>query len=254
MGNNSEITVRADGGVVTVTINRAAKRNALTTAMYTALADAFEAANEDPDVRVLVLTGSGGSFSAGNDLGDFLEAGSVPDGSTSPVRRFQESVIATKAVLIAAVDGPAVGIGATVLLHCDLVYATQRSYLLFPFVDLGLAPEFASSLLLPRLVGARRAAEILLVGARLPAQQAAELGLVNEVLPDPESLEKHIAETVTGLLAKPANSLRATVSLLRDTGTQTPRERLAAESDVFAELLRDPETQTRIRTLKDNRR
>ena len=250
-----EVVSRTDGAVATVTINRPHKRNALTVAMYAALADAVNAANADPAVRVIVLSGSGGSFSAGNDLGDFIAASGSASGreEDQPVRRFQESVLASTAVLIAAVDGPAVGIGATVLLHCDLVYATERSYLQLPFVNLGLVPEFGSSAALTQRVGRARAAEILLFGDRFSAADAREIGLVNAVLPDADALGAHVAERVGALLAKPAASLREIRALVRRREPSDAHERMVLESSIFAALLDDPDTKARITAVLERR-
>jgi len=240
------VSVRREGGVVTLVIDRAAKRNALTFAMYRALGSALRAADADPQVRAVVLTGTDGSFTAGNDLGDFLSGEDVATGEDPAVLAFQRAVLERHKVLVAAVDGAAVGIGATVLLHCDLVYATERSYLRFPFVDLGLVPEFASSLLLPRFVGPRRAAEILLFGEQVPAVDAAELGLVNEVLADHDALVERVAERTAALSAKPAAALDATWELLHGNATDAPRKRMSAESVRFAELLSSTETVSRL--------
>ncbi|HEX3782582.1 MAG TPA: enoyl-CoA hydratase-related protein [Pseudonocardiaceae bacterium] len=252
---SDEIAVGREGQCVTIRINRTDKRNALTFAMYSAAARALEDANADQDVRVVVLTGTGGSFTAGNDLGDFLSGDRTEGtGEQAPVRRFQEAVLNSRAVLIAAVDGPAVGIGATVLLHCDLVYATRRSYLLFPFIDLGLVPEFASSLLLPRLIGPARAAEILLFGERLPAETANQLGLVTTVLPDADALTEHVAERVAALLAKPARALAEVRALLRTRGAEESLARMGLESAAFRAMLRDPDTKARIAAVLAGRR
>ncbi len=254
MIDEAAVLSRTDGALATVTINRPSKRNALTAAMYAALADAVNAASADPDVRVIVLTGAGGSFSAGNDLGDFIAAsGSAEARDDQPVRRFQEAVLASTAVLIAEVDGPAVGIGATVLLHCDLVYATERSYLQFPFVNLGLVPEFGSSALLPQRVGRPRAADILLFGDRFTATRAQEIGLVNDVLPDADALRAHVAERVETLLAKPAGALREIRALLRVAEPSEPHERMVHESGIFTALLDDPDTKARITALLASR-
>jgi enoyl-CoA hydratase/carnithine racemase len=241
--------------VATVTINRPTNRNALTVAMYAALAEAVNAADADPDVRVIVLTGAGGSFSAGNDLGDFIAASGSVAGSDDdkPVRHFQEAVLATTSTLIAAVDGPAIGIGATVLLHCDLVYATERSYLQFPFVNLGLVPEFGSSAVLPQRVGRVRAAEILLFGDRLTAAEAQEIGLVNAVLADADGLNAHVGARVAALLAKPARALREIRALVRRTEPSDAHERMVRESAIFTTLLDDPETKARIAAILDSR-
>jgi enoyl-CoA hydratase/carnithine racemase len=169
------------------------------------------------------------------------------------VRRFQKAILAGTAVLIAAIDGPAVGIGATVLLHCDLVYATERSYLQFPFVNLGLVPEFGSSAVLTQRVGRARAAEILLFGDRISAASAREVGLVNAVLPDAEALKKHVAERVGTLLAKPGRALREIRELVRRTEPSDAHERMLHESDIFAALLDDPDTKARITAVLDSR-
>ncbi|HEX4226682.1 MAG TPA: enoyl-CoA hydratase-related protein [Pseudonocardiaceae bacterium] len=255
MSEEPEVVSRTDGAVATVTINRPAKRNALTVAMYAALADAVDAADADPDVRVIVLTGTGGSFSAGNDLGDFIAASGSAAGhdEDQPVRRFQEAVLASTSVLIAAVDGPAVGIGATVLLHCDLVYATERSYLQLPFVNLGLVPEFGSSAVLTQRVGRLRAADTLLFGDRFTATRAREIGLVNDVLADVDALKAHVAERVTALLAKPARALREIKALVRRREPSDAHERMVHESAIFTALLDDPDTKARITAILDSR-
>lgn len=255
MSEEPEVIARRDGAVLTLTINRPAKRNALTVAMYAALADAINAANADPDVRVIVLTGAGGSFSAGNDLGDFIAASGSAHGRAEdqPVRQFQEAVLASTAVLIAAVDGPAVGIGATVLLHCDLVYATERSYLQLPFVNLGLVPEFGSSAVLPQRIGRARAAEILLFGERFSAATAREAGLVNTVVPDADALKAHVDARVAALLDKPARALREIRALLRHAEPSDPHQRMLHESAIFTALLDDPDTKARITAILDSR-
>ncbi|HEY4017897.1 MAG TPA: enoyl-CoA hydratase-related protein [Pseudonocardiaceae bacterium] len=255
MTENAHVVSRTDGAVATVTINRPHKRNALTAVMYTALADAVNAANADPAVRVIVLTGAGGSFSAGNDLGDFIAASGSAAGQAQdqPVRQFQEAVLASTAVLIAAVDGPAVGIGATVLLHCDLVYATERSYLHLPFVNLGLVPEFGSSAALPQRVGRLRAADILLFGDRFSAATAREIGVVNEVLPDADALDARVAERVAALLAKPARALREIRALVRRSEPSDAHQRMVHESAIFTALLDDPDTKARITAILDSR-
>jgi enoyl-CoA hydratase/carnithine racemase len=240
-----EITTVADGSALTVTINRPAKRNALTTAMYRELAAVLRDAES---ARVVVLTGAGGAFSAGNDLGDFIG----DFGADDSVYQFQQAVLDTKAVLVAAVDGPAVGIGATVLLHCDLVYATENSYLQFPFVNLGVVPEFGSSLVLTQRVGRHRAAELLLFGDRVTAAKAKEFGLVNEVLDDTAALHARVKDRTNALLAKPARALKETKALLH--GTIDPHDQLKRESAVFGELLTDPDTQARIAALTQSRR
>jgi enoyl-CoA hydratase/carnithine racemase len=251
-----EVVVRrGNPGVTTIVINRPAKRNALTLAMYDALADALADCDADAATAAVVLTGTGGSFTAGNDLEDFIAGPYRPaDGGEAPVRRFQEAVLRARPVLVAAVDGPAVGIGATVLLHCDLVYATARSYLRAPFVDLGVVPEFAASLLLPRRIGPQRAAEFLLLGSKFSAERACALGLVNEVLADEGALLARAAEVGAALAAKPATALATTRSLLCGHPDQDVRDRYEEEGRLFAERLADPETAAAMRAVLDRRR
>jgi enoyl-CoA hydratase/carnithine racemase len=245
IGQADLLVERDERGLATLTLNRPTKRNALTNDMYDALAVTLTELDADSEVRVVVLTGSGGSFTAGNDLADFVSSversASQPADQDAPVARFQRAVLRARPLLVAAVDGPAVGIGATLLLHCDLVYATSRSYLQTPFVDLGLVPEFASSLLLPQRVGPQRAAELLLFGDRIPAERAHSLGLVNAVLPDEEALREHVDGRVAALLAKPAGALALTRSLLRGYPDERIEERSTRESAHFTERLASPE-------------
>ena len=236
------IETTVDGQVTTVTINRPEKRNALSKAMYLALAEAFDTVS----TPTVVLTGAGGAFTAGNDLGDFLahEAG---DRQKTPARVFQEALLATQAVVLASVDGPAVGIGATLLLHCDLVYATERSYLQFPFVPLGLVPEFGSSYALPRRVGPQRASELLLFGERLSVAEAAQLGLVNEVLADVAALNERVSERAATLATRSKRALQTTRALLHDRTDTSVEARMDTETTHFGELLHDPDTVATLR-------
>lgn len=232
------IEVRTEGAVMRVTIARPDKRNALTGAMYTGLGDALEAAAADPAVRVVVLTGAGGAFTAGNDLADFL-AGQRGNGET-PVARFLRLISTFEKPLIAAVRGVAVGVGTTMLLHCDLVYADETAVLQLPFVNIGLVPEAASSLLLPNVVGMQKATELFLFGSNLPAHEAARLGIVNAVAPAAE-LEALVSERAAALARQPAAAVRATKRLLRHARTADMPGRMAEEGAIFAERLRSPE-------------
>ncbi|MEL7975601.1 enoyl-CoA hydratase [Isoptericola sp. F-RaC21] len=227
-------------GVATVTLNRPAKKNALTTAMYAALADALDAAAADADVRAVVLQGDERVFCAGNDIGDFV--GLPQTGGDLPALRFLRALARFPKPVVAAVCGPAVGVGATMLLHCDLVYAGEGATLLFPFVDLGLVPEAASSLLLPQVVGHQRAAEALLLGEPLPAATARDAGLVNRVLPDAEVLG--LARTQAArLAAKPVAAVVETKRLLRSGAQAAVLDRIEEEGAVFARLLGEPAAQ-----------
>ena len=179
---DSDILRHAEAGVRTLTINRLARKNSLTAAMYAQLADGLEqAAGDRTAVRAVVLQGHETIFSAGNDIGDFLNA--PPAGENSPVHRFLRAIATFDKPLLAAVCGPAVGIGTTMLLHCDLVYAGDNAAFSMPFVNLGLCPEAASSLLAPLMFGYHRAAEALLLGEPMTAESALEVGLVNRIVP-----------------------------------------------------------------------
>lgn len=230
----SDILVDSADGVVTITLNRPDKRNAVTGAMYATIADALVAANDD-DAAVVVLTGAGSAFTAGNDLRDMVE--NPPLGDNPPPVQFLTALSELRAVLVAAVDGPAIGIGTTVLLHCDLVYATASASFRLPFVNLGLVPEAASSLLLPRLVGHQRAAELMLFGDKFDAARALELGIVTEVVPDADALAALVTERTGALREKPREALLAVKRLLRDEATATVPARLDLDRRVLQSLL-----------------
>ncbi|WP_462186581.1 MULTISPECIES: enoyl-CoA hydratase-related protein [unclassified Frankia] len=232
---SSQIESEPGQGTLTVRINRPEKRNALTQAMYVALTEAFDKAETDPEIRVIRLTGSGGSFTAGNDLVDFLATNALR--AEGPTLTFIRTLARSTKLLVAEVDGPAMGIGTTLLLHCDLVYATERSTLGMPFVNLGVIPEFGSTLLLPRRVGPAIAARIVYFGESLGAAEAARLGVVTEVLPDAEALRARVDDRVAALLAQPPQALAAARALLHDGGTPEVLARIDAESAIFTERL-----------------
>src|ERR1700677_4066586 len=193
-------------------MNRPEKKNALTRAMYAALAEAIEAADANPGIRVITLTGVGDAFTSGNDVKDFVDAPAM--GRDGPVMRFLSAIADARKPLIAGVNGLAVGIGVTLLLHCDLAYAAQGAYFQLPFVNLGVVPEAASSLLLPRMAGHHRAAELLFFGNAFDAEAARQCGLVNSVHPS-DALGEVLAERAAALAAKPPQALRLTKELLK---------------------------------------
>jgi enoyl-CoA hydratase/carnithine racemase len=235
---NEHILVDFDAGVFTITFNRANKKNAFSVAMYDAMARAFTQARERGDVRVIVLRGSAGVFTAGNDLMDFMRQ--PPMGAGSPVAQFLGHLVSCEKPLIAAVQGPAIGIGVTMLLHCDLVYASESTRFRMPFVNLGLCPEAGSSFLLPRMMGHQRAAELLLLGEEFSAQLAHEYGLVNQVLADDAVLAR--AHAVAQLLAsKPPGAVRASKALMRQRYRAQLDETMAAEYEAFSHGLTSPE-------------
>src|SRR5258708_19390852 len=181
--STNHVVVGRDGAVLTIAMNRPEKKNALTHAMYGAMADALATAAADPSVRVILITSTGDAFTAGNDLGDFLNA--PPGGGEPPVQRFLAALATAEKPVVAAVNGLAIGIGTTMLLHCDLVYAARSAVFSVPFVNLALVPEAASSLLLPRRIGHAKAAELFLLGSRMAAAEAEASGLVAAVSDDP---------------------------------------------------------------------
>ena len=233
----NDILVHADAGVMTLTFHRVDKKNSITRAMYAALADALEAAAQDASVRVVVLQGDPTVFSAGNDIGDFLQQ--PPSSQDSPVFRFLRAIASFPKPVIAAVCGPAVGIGTTMLFHCDLVYAGDNAAFSMPFVNLGLCPEAAASLLAPQLLGYHRAAEALLLGEPFMAEAALEVGLVNRVVPPTEC--NAVAQAQARKLAgKPLSSLVETKRLMKLGQTAPVLERMAIEGDSFGRMLGEP--------------
>ena len=227
----------AANGIQRIEIRRAAKRNALTNEMYTALERAFEQARADGAVRVVLVLGAPGVFTAGNDIADFLA--NPPLDADAPVLRWLRSLAQCEKPVVAGVAGMAVGVGTTMLLHCDYVVASQDAQFHLPFVNLGLCPEAASSLLLPLAIGHKRASEMLLFGERVPAASALDWGLVNAVVPNDRLVE--VAEKLAAVLAaKPPGALVATKKLLRRTLAPAIAETLAVESRQFGELLGSP--------------
>src|SRR5690349_5994027 len=224
---SEHVRIERDGDVLAITLNRPERRNAITVAMYAALADAIEGAADDPSLRLLTLRGEGQDFTAGNDLGDFL-AELPRDGSDIPVWRLLRALARNQVPIVAAVHGNAVGIGTTMLFHCDLVVAEQGTRFLMPFVDLGLVPEAASSLILPRLAGRRRAARYFLLGEPFGPDEAREFGLVSHVVPK-GGLDGALDQTVKTLLAKPAQALQLTQNLLRRGTADEIVERMELE-------------------------
>src|SRR6478672_3798891 len=214
---SEHVRAKSEDGVLAITLARPERRNAITVAMYAALADAIENAAADPSVRVITIRGEGQDFAAGNDLADFLEA-RPDDPSELPVWRFLRALASCETPIAAAVHGNCVGIGTTMLLHCDLVVAEESARFSMPFVDLALVPEAASSLLLPRLAGRRRAARYLLLAETFGVEEALDIGLASHVVPAGE-LDKTLDRLSAVLLAKPPEALRLTQRLLR-LGTQ----------------------------------
>ncbi len=233
----SDILTHVDAGVMTLTFNRLEKKNSITSAMYGVMADALAQASADAAVRVVVIQGHESIFSAGNDIGDFLNQ--VPSTQDSPVFRFLRGIASFEKPLIAAVAGPAVGIGTTLLLHCDLVYAGDNAAFSMPFVNLGLCPEAASSLLVPQMMGYHRAAEALLMGEPFFAEAALEVGLVNRVVP-PTEVNGHAQAQAKKMAAKPLSALIETKRLMKGEQTPAVLARMGEEGKSFGRMLREP--------------
>jgi enoyl-CoA hydratase/carnithine racemase len=233
----TDILTHTEAGVTTITLNRVDKKNSITADMYAAMADALQAAAADAAVRVVVFQGHETIFSAGNDIGDFLNK--PPAGQNSPVFRFLHGIAAFPKPLIAAVCGPAVGVGTTMLFHCDLVYAGDNAAFSMPFVNLGLCPEAASSLLVPLMLGYHRAAEALLLGEPFMAEAALEVGLVNRVLP-PTEANGYAQAQARKLAAKPISSLVETKRLMKSGQAQLVAKQMAEEGVSFGRMLGEP--------------
>ena len=243
---SEHILIERRGALLSLTLARPERRNAITVAMYAALADAFEAAANDPTVRLITLEGQGEDFTGGNDLADFLKEMPAPGGDADiPVWRLLRALADNDVPLIAAVHGNVVGIGTTLLFHCDLVIAEHGSRFIMPFVDLGLVPEAASSLIMPRLSGRRAAARHILLGEPFGADEALALGIASHVVAKGE-LDAALAKLVATLLAKPAEALRLTQALLRRSDRAEVLERMELENGHFAERLTSDEVRDAI--------
>jgi enoyl-CoA hydratase/carnithine racemase len=229
-------------GVATIEIARPEKKNALTVAMYQAMTDALVAAREDAAVRAVLVTGQPGIFTSGNDIEDFMKRapGQGSDAMDSPVFRFMRALLECDKPVVAAVTGAAIGIGTTLLLHCDFVYVSDEARLAMPFVALGLVPEFASSLVVPQLMGHRRAAEKLLLGDPFTPEQAVECGIANAVLPAAEvvSHARRVAERFNQL---PPGAVREAKQLMRGPQHEQLLQTIRSEGEIFARRLRSPE-------------
>ena len=231
------VRIERDGAVLCVTFDRPDKKNALIGAMYLAATEALREAGRDRSIGAILFAGSGGMFTAGNDIGDFLEASGEP--GEFPAFTFIKTLASCETPLVAAIEGLAIGIGATMMLHCDLVYAAPGTIFRLPFVDLGLVPEAASSLLLPRRIGMAKAAEYLLLGEAFDAEEALRIGLVNAIVPARE-LRGFAIERAGRLAAKPRAAIAATRRLMRGDGEDI-QSRIEEEARLFAIAMRSDE-------------
>jgi enoyl-CoA hydratase/carnithine racemase len=225
-------------GVATIEIARPEKKNALTLAMYQAMADALRAAVADPGVRAVLITGQPGMFTSGNDLEDFMQR--PPQGMDSPVFQFMQALLDCDKPVVAAVTGVAVGIGTTMLLHCDFVYVSDEARLAMPFVSLGLVPEYASSLVLPQLMGHVRAAEKLMLGEPFTGADAVDCGIANAVLPAGEVVG-HARRMAERFNALPPGAVRDAKRLMRAPQKEQLQQVMRTEAEIFGARLRSPE-------------
>jgi len=236
---SEHVVVEREEGLLCLRLNRPDKLNALTRAMYSRMAEVLEEADADPRVRAVLISGSSECFTSGNDVADFLQA--PPSGPDSPVFQFMRRLFELKKPVVAAVAGAAVGIGTTLLLHCDLVYVSRAAKLKMPFVNLGLCPEFGSSLILPRLLGQAKAAELLLLGESFSGEQAAAWGIANAALADgPATLAKAREMALRFQQLAPA-AVADSKRLMRAPGREELRRVIAAEGELFSQRLHSPE-------------
>lgn len=233
------IQIERERGLLTLRLNRPDKKNALTRAMYSALAAALKQADEDPDIYAVLLTGSHECFTAGNDIADFIQQ--PPSDLDSPVFHFMLNLLECRKPVIAGVAGAAVGIGTTLLLHCDLVYVSADARLRMPFVNLGLCPEFGSSLILPRLLGHAKAAELLLLGERFSGEQAAAWGIANEALDSGEAALAKAREMALRFESLPPEAVRISKQLMKAPDRELLRKVIEEEGALFTQRLRSPE-------------
>ena len=232
------LSTKADG-ILAIEFNRPERKNAITNAMYIAMAQAILDGEADPQVRAILITGKPEIFTAGNDLDDFLKNSAPAAGEAHDERgvfQFMRALSAANKPVVAAVTGAAIGIGTTMLMHCDLVYAGDNAKFSLPFPQLGLCPEFASSLLLPQLAGYPRAAEKLLLGEAFLADEAAQMGLVSKVLPAADVLA-HARAQAAKLVALPASSIRTTKALMKRSRNEAIKSAMAAENELFFAML-----------------
>ena len=244
------VILTRSGAVLEIRLNRPEKKNALTRAMYDAMADAFAQVDADPTLRAALLTGTGDTFTSGNDIADFqARAAGQPEGAAS---RFLPIILSMQKPLVAAVNGPAIGVGTTMLMHCDLIVASRTARFIMPFTNLGLVPEAASSLLFPRLLGYQRAGALLLLGEPLDALTAHDWGFVNRVV-DEEALLPTAREIAQRLASLPPAAVRLTKRLIRH-GADDVAERMSEELMLFRERVASPEAAEAFRAFMEKRK
>lgn len=252
MSASENINTKLENGILSIYFNRPDKKNALTQDMYTALCEALEELDNNPEARVGFITGTQDCFTAGNDLMDFMQSPPSP-GAEPPVFRFLKTLPKVEKPLVAAVNGPAVGIGTTLLLHCDLVYAAKEAKLQLPFASLGACPEAGSALLLPQTMGYQKAAELLMLCDFFNGEQGKEFGLINEVF-SAEDYQEKAYQQAQRLALQPASSMRVTKMLLKKSNAKALEEIMEIEMDYFAKMLRSPEAKEAISAFMEKRK
>ncbi|HEY4318801.1 MAG TPA: enoyl-CoA hydratase [Herbaspirillum sp.] len=247
----ADVAIAKQDGLLSIVFNRESKKNAITTVMYQAMCDALQAAESDPEIRAILFLGNSRIFTAGNDLEDFLQ--NPPKGADSPVVQFLLRISQASKPLVAGVCGNAIGIGSTMLLHCDLVYAADNAKFAMPFAQLGLCPEAASSLLLPQVAGYQRAAEKLLLGEAFGADEALQMGLISKVLPAAE-LEAYARGQAAKLIALPASSIRVTKLLMKQNRKAAIEQTIFEEVEQFGAMLKSPEAREAMTAFLEKRK
>ena len=248
---SKNIIVEIADGLMQIRMQRPEKKNALTWEMYTALRQALIRADEDDQVRVIVLTGSEDCFTAGHDLRDFLADQQEDKGQF--ILQFLNTLAFVKKPLVAAVNGVAIGVGTTMLLHCDLVFAGEKATFQLPFVNLGLVPEAGSTLLLPQLIGYQKTAELLLLGESFSAEKGQQLGIINQVCHDDRTLQLAI-DAAKKIAAQPSLAVEMTKSLMKRAQEEPLRQRIAEETAVFLSRLESPEVHEALLAFSEKRK
>ncbi|MBE1288335.1 MAG: enoyl-CoA hydratase [Alteromonadaceae bacterium] len=233
------IAIEQHEHILTLTINRPDKKNALTRDMYLSLANAINYAGHDEDARVIIIKGTDGVFTAGNDMYDFISATQQTDADVNETEQFMRALMECELPIIAQVEGLAIGIGATLLLHCDFVYCSRNTILKTPFINLGLVPEYASSYIMPRLMGHVKASEWLLLGESVTAESAKDMGMVNEVL-ETEALKAKVMQTAQKLAVLPQAALRQSKQLMKANSIAV-KDHMYAELKIFIAAMQSEE-------------
>lgn len=251
MSASENIRTELKDGILSIYMDRPEKKNALTGDMYTALTDALEELESNPEARVGFITGSKECFTAGNDLADFLNRPPEP-GTQPPVFRYIKKLPTVTKPLVAAVNGPAIGIGVTMLLHCDLVFAATDSKLQMPFASLGACPEAGSSMLLPQTIGYQRAAQLLMLSDFFTAEEGKAWGIINDVF-SPDEYQAKAYEQAKRLALQPASSLRVTKMMLRKSNKAALDEIMDLEIEYFSKMLQSPEAKEALNAFMEKR-